>query len=249
MLLIDADRSGIAGKLDELLRRMPELEPSVRINVALRMGKTHHPRFADAVDVVLRDVLPDRILAEGGGGMIASYGDVAGELIGGLGEAILAHAPDRMERYAMLLPPNIELLSQLGMKAIQAGASAMGLKLYERLFDLPMPEDGAERTSYLHALNNACVQAHAIKKYDVAVTFANRAQPVAHENPHIYHSAACAYAAVGDHARAFEQVKLAIEHDYDHIAKIEVDADLGPILEWPEFKALFRDWHARQGNK
>ena len=45
---------------------------------------------------------------------------------------------------------------------------------------------------------------------------------------------------------AFEQVKLAVAHDYDHLGKVEVDADLGPILEWPEFKALFRDWHARQ---
>ena len=28
--------------------------------------------------------------------------------------------------------------------------------------------------------------------------------------------------------------------------KVEVDTDLGPLREWPEFKALFRDWHARQ---
>jgi hypothetical protein len=41
-------------------------------------------------------------------------------------------------------------------------------------------------------------------------------------------------------------VRLAIEHDYDHVGVLEVDADLGPLLEWPEFKALFRDWRARQ---
>ena len=41
-------------------------------------------------------------------------------------------------------------------------------------------------------------------------------------------------------------MKLAIEHDYDHLQKVEVDDDLGQLLEWPEFKALFRDWHARQ---
>ena len=75
---------------------------------------------------------------------------------------------------------------------------------------------------------------------------ADRAQPVAHENPYIYHSAACAYAAVGDYAKAFEQVKLAVEHEYDHLGKVEVDNDLGPLLEWPEFKELFRDWHNRQ---
>jgi hypothetical protein len=95
-------------------------------------------------------------------------------------------------------------------------------------------------------MNNACVQAHAAKAYDTAVRIADRAQPVAHENPYIYHSAACAYAAVGDYAKAFEQVKLAVEHDYDHLSKVETDTDLGPLLEWPEFKALFRDWRARQ---
>ena len=31
-----------------------------------------------------------------------------------------------------------------------------------------------------------------------------------------------------------------------HVEGVEVDTDLGPLLEWPEFKALFRDWHARQ---
>jgi hypothetical protein len=111
---------------------------------------------------------------------------------------------------------------------------------------MPIPEDGQDRTNYLRAMNNACIQAHAAKAYDAAVRIADRAQPVAHENPYIYHSAACAYAAVGDLARAFEQVKLAVAHDYDHLNKVEVDSDLGALLEWPEFKTLFRDWHARQ---
>lgn len=69
---------------------------------------------------------------------------------------------------------------------------------------------------------------------------------MAHENPYIYHSAACAYAAIGDYAKALDQVRLAIEHEYDHVEKVEVDDDLGPLREWPEFKAMFRDWHARQ---
>jgi len=51
---------------------------------------------------------------------------------------------------------------------------------------------------------------------------------------------------VGDLAKAFHQVKLAVEHDYEHLAKVEADHDLGSLLEWPEFQALFRDWHARQ---
>jgi len=163
-----------------------------------------------------------------------------------LGEAILEHAPDRMAKLAPLLPDDVNLMADLAWKAIQSTHREIAISLYDRLLALPIPDDGDERTNYLRAINNACIQAHAAKAYDAAVRIADRAQPVAHENPYIYHSAACAYAAAGDYARAFEQVKLAVAHDYDHLAKVETDTDLGPILEWPEFKALFRDWRARQ---
>jgi tetratricopeptide (TPR) repeat protein len=175
-----------------------------------------------------------------------THDDVTAELFSDLGEAILEHAPDRFARLAPLLPQDVNLLSELAWKAIQAEHPAQATAVYERLLELPVPERGDERTNYLRALNNACVQAHAGKAYDLAARIADRAQPVAHENPYIYHSAACAYAAVGDYAKAFEQVKLAVEHEYDHLHKVEIDRDLGPILEWPEFKALFDDWRARQ---
>ena len=120
------------------------------------------------------------------------------------------------------------------------------LALYDRVLELPIPDEGEARTNYLRSLNNACIQAHAVKAFEAAARIADRAQPFAHENPYIYHAAACAYAAVGDLAKAFHQVKLAVEHDYEHLAKVEADHDLGALLEWPEFQALFRDWHARQ---
>jgi tetratricopeptide (TPR) repeat protein len=144
------------------------------------------------------------------------------------------------------LPAELDVLATLAWKAIQAGHSDHALALYDKLLALDIPDDGDERTNYLRALNNACVQAHTAKAYDVAVRIADRAQPIAHENPYIFHSAACAYAAVGDYPRALAQVKLAITHDYDHVARIESDADLGELREWPEFKALFRAWRARQ---
>ena len=177
-----------------------------------------------------------------------SFGDVSRELFEELGDAILANVPAKMAAFAPLLPDDIGLLSQLAWKAIQAQQRELAITLYDRILELPIPEEGDERTSYLRALNNACVQTHAAREYESAIKIADRAQPVAHENPYIYHSAACAYAAVGDLARALEQVKLAVEHEYDHLQQIEVDADLGRLLEWPEFKALFRDWHARQEN-
>jgi len=154
--------------------------------------------------------------------------------------------PNRMARLVPVLPANVTLLAKIAHDAIQADERDHALALYDRVLELPIPDEGEARINYLRSLNNACIQAHAVKAYDAAARIADRAQPFAHENPYIYHSAACAYAAVGDLAKAFHQVKLAVEHDYEHLAKVENDRDLGHLLEWPEFQALFRDWHARQ---
>jgi len=193
--------------------------------------------------------MPDKIMASSmtpvGGAALMSYGDVATELFTELATHVLARCADRMAKLVPLLPPDVNLLADLAHRAIEESPDA-ALVLYDRLLSLPFPDEGDARTNYLRAMNNACIQAHAAKAFDTAVRIADRAQPVAHENPYIYHSAACAYAAVGDYKKAFEQVKLAVQHDYDHINKVEVDTDLGPLLDWPEFKALFREWHARQ---
>lgn len=241
MLLLDADRAGMAGKLDELLHGLPGYTATNRINIAVRVGKQGHARFDDVLEVVLP---PERAGATTP--RVATYDDVSEELLCDLGQAIATHAPAKLRQVVPLLPKNAMLLASLAWEASQAGRRDAALALYDRLLDAPIPDGGSERTDYLRVVNNACVQAHAAKAYEVAVRIADRAQPFAHENPYIYHSAACAYAAVGDYGKAFEQVKLAVRHDYDQLGKVEVDADLGPLLDWPEFKALFRDWHARQ---
>ncbi|MBV8761822.1 MAG: suppressor of fused domain protein [Deltaproteobacteria bacterium] len=232
MLLLDAEKAGLAGAIEQLLALLRGFAPGVRLNIATRMGKAAHARFVEVVD---------RTLAQGAAGE-----EIPHELYIELIDALLDCAPDRIARLAPQLPADTNLLSSLAWKVIQADEPLQATAVYERLLELPIPAAGHDRTNYLRALNNACVQAHAGKAYEVAVKIADRAQPVAHENPYIYHSAACAYAAVGDYAKAFEQVKLAVRYDYDHLGKVEVDRDLGPILEWPEFKALFRDWHSRQ---
>jgi tetratricopeptide (TPR) repeat protein len=250
MLLLDADHAEMAGRVDELLAWLPCFAPQVRLQIVVRMGEHHHVRFADAVDLALAEAPPDVILATSatpsGGGVMMSFGNVATELFGELGEAILALAPVKMARLVPLLPGDVSLLAALAWKSIQAGQRDCAIALYDRVLALPIPVDGEDRQNYLRAINNACIQAHAAKAYEAAVRIADRAQPVAHENPYIFHSAACAYAAAGDYARAFEQVKLAVQHEYEHLSKVEVDSDLGPLLEWPEFKELFRDWRVRQ---
>ena len=73
---------------------------------------------------------------------MASYGNVAEELFAELGEAVLEHAPDRIARLVPLLPPNVNLLSTLAFKAVQAKQADHALALYERLLDLPIPDEG-----------------------------------------------------------------------------------------------------------
>lgn len=258
MLRLDAERAGDLAQGDALLASLPTLAPGVQINIVVRMSKAGHPRFAEAVELVLAEVLPDRIVGSllgrasspvGGGAAIASFGDIAHEMFEELGEAILARAPQHVAKLVPRLPDDAKLLSELAQRALQAGQRDAALALYDRLLAVPIPDGGDDRTVYLRALNNACVQAHAAGAFDAAVRIADRAQPVAHDNPHLYHAAACAYAAVHDHARAFEQVKLAVAHGYEHLEKLETDADLGALLESPELLALFRDWHARrEGN-
>ena len=215
------------------------------------MGKSEHPRFGDAVDLALGEALPERNHAgssppAGHGAEIASFGDVAEEIHEDLGEAILVGAPDRMPRFVRLLPDTIPLLAKLAYHAAKAGQREQAIALYDRVVAIPMPDDGDERTEYLRALNNLCIHLHAAGQFAAAARIADRAQPIAHENPFIYHAAACAYVGVGDLDRAMKQIELAIEHEYDNLADLETDADLGALRETPAFLAAFRDWHAHQ---
>jgi tetratricopeptide (TPR) repeat protein len=112
----------------------------------------------------------------------------------------------------------------------------------------PAPDAGEARTALVMAWNNACIHAHALGDYELAVELADGGQPYAPENPYIYHSAACAYAAHGDISRAVEQVKQAIEHDYEHSEKMETDPDLAPLHPDPRFSALFVEWRTRRAD-
>ncbi|HEY3807482.1 MAG TPA: hypothetical protein VGL61_33000, partial [Kofleriaceae bacterium] len=156
-----------------------------------------------------------------------------------LGELILRHAPDRFGSLA--LPPDASLLCALADIAVATGQRTDALALFERLLAMPIP-DGDAHDAFPRALEHA----HALEAYDVAARLADRAQPLAHDNPDLFHATARAYAAVGEYAKAFQQVKLAFEHDGARLAQFETDDQLGPVRELPEFKALLLDWHARQ---
>ena len=107
---------------------------------------------------------------------------------------------------------------------------------------------GEARTALVMAWNNACIHAHALGDYRLAVELADGGQKFGARESYIYHSAACAYAAVGQIDRALEQVAQAIEHEYEHTEKMETDADLSPLQSDPRFAALFNEWRTRRAD-
>lgn len=124
------------------------------------------------------------------------------------------------------------------------------LKILRKVLALPEPEreSGEARTALVMAWNNACIHAHALGDYRLAVELADGGQLFAPENPYIYHSAACAYAAIGQIDRALEQVSRAIEHEYEHTEKMETDNDLAPLQNDPRFPALFVEWRGKRAD-
>lgn len=115
-----------------------------------------------------------------------------------------------------------------------------GLAGYEAILSFPVPSaSNKHRATYLRALNNALIGAHAIGDRARGKALADRARPFFKENPYLTHSAACAYVAAGDVNAALECAAAAVKTKYEHLDKLKVDADLGPLLKRPEFIALF----------
>jgi tetratricopeptide (TPR) repeat protein len=167
------------------------------------------------------------------------------ELVG----SIARHAPDDLDAVLARLPEAAQLVPYL-YNASFTVERPQALAILRRVLSLPVPprDAGEARTALVMAWNNACIHAHALGNYRLAVELADGGQPYAVENPYIYHSAACAYAAVGQIDRAIEQVQFAIEHDYEHSEKMETDSDLAPLHDDPRFGQLFREWRTRRAD-
>jgi len=112
----------------------------------------------------------------------------------------------------------------------------------------PAPDAGEARTAFVMAWNNACIHAHALGDYPLAGELADGGQQYGPENPYIYHSAACAYAALHMTDQALDQVARAIEYGYEHTEKMETDADLSSLQADPRFPALFVEWRTKRAD-
>jgi tetratricopeptide (TPR) repeat protein len=167
------------------------------------------------------------------------------ELVG----SIARHAPAYLGAVLARLPSDRTLVPHL-YNASFSVERPQALAILRKVLELPAPprDAGEARTALVMAWNNACIHAHALGDYELAVELADGGQPYGPENPYIYHSAACAYAAVREIDRALEQVARAIEHEYEHAEKMETDPDLAPLQRDPRFAQLFVEWRTRRAD-
>lgn len=166
-----------------------------------------------------------------------------------LAHAIAVYAPRHLGAYLELLPHRESLVPHLYNASFRLRRE-QALAILRRVLALPLPAPGADgaRQAMAMAWNNACIHAHALGEYELAGELAERGMAFAEENPHIYHSAACAYAALGKVEDALVAVRSAISHDYEHIEKMETDPDLEPLHPLPEFSALFAEWRRERAD-
>ena len=178
-----------------------------------------------------------------------TYAETDPEELSDLVSTVARQAPDHLSALLAKLPDDVSLVPHLYNASFSVDRP-QALAILRRVVTLPEPprDAGEARTALVMAWNNACIHAHALGDYRLATELAEGAQKFGPENPYIYHSAACAYAAVGEIDRAIAQVALAIEHDYEHAEKMETDPDLAPLQADPRFAQLFVDWRTRRAD-
>jgi tetratricopeptide (TPR) repeat protein len=257
----DADTASVA---ERLLRRALAFDPASDATGYLAIVLVRQRRLAEAVSLgrgaPSRDVRLVVVgeIAERAPGQLdaaldllddATVASTDSEELCDLVGSVARHAPAYLGAVLDRLPDDRALVPFLYNTSFSV-ERPQALAILRKVLALPPParEAGEARTALVMAWNNACIHAHALGDYALAVELADGGQPYGAENPYIYHSAACAYAAVGQIDRALEQVSRAIEHEYEHAEKMETDADLAPLQRDPRFAALFRDWRTRRAD-
>jgi tetratricopeptide (TPR) repeat protein len=260
----DPDNPTTAAIAERLLRRAQSFAPSSDAAGYLAIVLVRQGRLAEAIHLARQARSSDvRLLVIG---EIAEHApnDLAPSLdlldattlaqtepeeLAALTASVARHAPNQLAALLAKLPEEVSLVPHLYNASFSVDRP-LALQILRRVLALPEPgrDAGEARTALVMAWNNACIHAHALGDYKLAVELADGGQRYAPENPYIYHSAACAYAAVGQIDRALDQVSRAIEHDYEHTEKMETDADLAPLHADPRFPALFNEWRTRRAD-
>ena len=260
----DPDEPATAATAERLLRRAQSFDPKSDAPGYLAIVLVRQKRIVEAIALARgapsRDV---RLLvigetAEHAANQLTAALDLLDadtgratdpEELAELAASVARHAPIQLSALLSRLPDEVTLVPHLYNASFSVDRP-QALQLLLRVLSLPEPprESGEGRTALVMAWNNACIHAHALGDYKLAVELADGGQRYAPENPYIYHSAACAYAAIGQIDRAIDQVSRAIEHEYEHTEKMETDADLAPLHSDPRFPALFNEWRTRRAD-
>ncbi|HEY5949913.1 MAG TPA: hypothetical protein VIV40_30675, partial [Kofleriaceae bacterium] len=260
----DPDNPATAAVAERLLRRAQSFDAGSDAAGYLTIVLVRQGRLTDAISLATqarsRDVrlLVIGEIAEHAPGDLApalelldkaTLDETEPEELSDLTASVARHAPEQLGALLAKLPNDVSLVPHLYNASFSVDRP-VALQILRRVLALPVPprDAGEARTALVMAWNNACIHAHALGDYKLAVELANGGQPYAPENPYIYHSAACAYAAVGQIDRALEQVAKAIEHEYEHTEKMETDQDLSPLHADPRFPALFNEWRTRRAD-
>ena len=260
----DPDDPKTAVVAERLLRRAQSFEPASDAVGYLAIVLVRQQRLPEAI--ALARLAPSRDvrllvigeIAEHGPGELATALDLLDvetaretppEDLAELTASVARHASSHLAAVLARLPNDVALVPHLYNASFSVDRP-QALAILRRVLALPEPpkETGEARTAIVMAWNNACIHAHALGDYKLAVELADGGQRFATENPYIYHSAACAYAAVGQIDRAIAQVALAIEHEYEHSEKMETDADLASLQSDPRFSSLFVEWRAKRAD-
>ena len=257
----DPDNPTTAAVAERLLRRAHSFDTSSDASGYLTIVLVRQGRLADAIALAksreVRLLVVGEIAEHAPNELLpalellddATLRDTEPEELADLTASVARHAPNQLGALLAKLPEDVSLVPHL-YNASFAVDKPLALQILRRVLALPEPprDAGEARTALVMAWNNACIHAHALGDYKLAVELADGGQGYAPENPYIYHSAACAYAAVGQIDRAIEQVSRAIEHEYEHTEKMETDADLSPLRSDPRFGALFNEWRTRRAD-
>ncbi len=265
MLIEIALEDGNAASVAEsLLRRAVEFDASSDAATWLCTVLIHQGKVEDAVELArgssdhtLRMVVVSELAMKSPDALLGAL-DVLDpqtlrtttpEQLAELAVTIARHAPACLDPFLEQLPTSVALVPYLYNESFRVDRP-LGLAILRKVLALPIPaEDTGEiRMAFAMAWNNACIYAHELGQYELAAELADGGQPYALENPYIYHSAACAYAAVGQVDRAIQQVANALEYGYEHSEKMETDADLEPLRSDPRFSALFVEWRTRRAD-
>lgn len=223
------------GRIAEALPMAIAGRPALRLYTARAVVELAPSRFPEALPLLDGDTM-ERI---------------DDEEIAELAHVMALLAPDHLPAFLETTPRRVSLLTPLynatfGPKMKREHA----LVLLRRVISLPEPEKtwSEARAALVMAWNNACIYAHSTGQLELARQLADGALPYGPENPNIFHSAACAYASVGETELALAAVRSAIAHDYENIEKMETDEDLAPLFGNAEFAAIFAEWRHQRAD-